>query len=56
MAACDCRLIAKIVITTIQVNLVPNLGESNKNTPELSISAVPLGTCEKAKACKYRES
>jgi len=32
---CDGRLIAKILITTIQVILVPNLEEGNTNSPEL---------------------
>ena len=34
---CDGRLMAKILITTIQVNLVPNpSGGGNANSPELS--------------------
>jgi len=36
----DGRLMAKILITTIQVNLVPNpgkRGEGNTNSPELSL-------------------
>jgi len=34
---CDGRIIAKILITTIQVNLVPKRGEGNTNLPELSL-------------------
>ena len=34
---CDGRLMAKILITTIQVNLAPNpSGGGNANSPELS--------------------
>jgi len=33
-------------------------GASGHGPPDIfySISAIPLGTCEKAKACEYRES
>jgi len=40
LAACDGRLIAKILITKIQVNLVPNLSETsrgNTNSAELAL-------------------
>jgi len=39
------------MITTISYMSIGKLA-----TYYYSISAIPLGTCEKAKACEYRES
>jgi len=43
----DGRLMAKNLKTTIQVNLVPNPGEGNTNSPEFSLFffAISLTSC-----------